>query len=297
MIRIRNYRVERGGFLADIPELILSGKKNFVIGKNGSGKTTLLQSFAGIIESSGVFEVNGEDLSELPPERRNIGYIPQDLLLFGKMTVESNLLTSVRYGKGDAEIYNELVNKMHLESLLSKKATEISFGQAQKVAIARAIISKPKLVLMDEPFSFQDEISRFSLISMIDELSEKYGFDYLYATHNSRDLETGFSSLVSIDGGRVIEVANSIPEVRHFRTLSLMDYRNLAFINDRYYLLNPQSLYFNDIEGSEFDVIGNGSTNYVRFKIGENYFFSSINREPTERFVKIDLKNAQEIEY
>ena len=66
MIRIRNYRVERGGFLIDIPELILSGKKNFVIGKNGSGKTTLLQSFAGIIESSGVFEVNGRTLANYP---------------------------------------------------------------------------------------------------------------------------------------------------------------------------------------------------------------------------------------
>jgi len=107
---------------------------------------------------------------------------------------------------------------------------------------------------------------------MIDELSEKYEFDYLYATHNARDLETGFSSLVSIDGGRVIEMVGSIPEIRHFRTLSLMDYRNLAFIDDRYYLLNPQSLLFDDTEGSEYNVIGNGSTKYVRFKIGENYF-------------------------
>lgn len=297
MIRLGDYSVKREGFTIDIPELVLDGKKNFIIGRNGSGKTTLLQSLAGLVESSGVFEVNGENINDLPTEKRNIGFIPQDLLLFGKMTVENNLLSSVKYGKGEMAVYSELVDRMEIASILSKRSNEISMGQAQRVAIARAIISRPSVLLMDEPFSFQDEIARLGLISLIDELSEKYSFEYIYATHNSRDLETGFSALVSIDNGRLIESVESISNVKHFRTLSLLDYKNLASIEGRYFVLSEESLEFNDSEGSEYDVVGNESNRYVRFKIGSQYFFASVKNVPRGRLVRIDINRTREIEY
>jgi ABC-type sugar transport system ATPase subunit len=297
MIHIENYVVERGGFRMEIPDLTFEGRKNFIIGKNGSGKTTLLQSLAGLVDSSGVFEVGGENRGEYPPEQRGIGYIPQDLLLFGKMTVRANLMSPVRYGKGDVSIYSELVDRMGLVSLLSKKANEISMGETQKVAIARAIISKPSVLLMDEPFSFQDEIARLGMISLIDELSEKYGFDYIYATHNSRDLELGFSNLVSIDRGRVIEAVDSLSKVEHFRTMSLLDYKNLAIVDGKYYFLNEDSLKFSDQTGDEYEIVGNEPEKYVRLKIGGNYFFVSISKETSGKYVKLDLNNATEIDY
>ncbi len=295
MIRLRNYGVKRGEFTIDIPELNLVGRRNFIIGKNGSGKTTILQSLAGLIESSGVFEVNGVDLSELPPERRRVGYLPQDLLLFGNMTVDNNLKSSIKYGRGKTSIYAELVARMDLTKLLKKRTGDISFGQAQRVAIARAIISNPAVLLMDEPFSFQDEISRLGLISLIDELSTKYDFDYLYATHNSRDLETGFSSLVSIDGGRVIEAVESVSMIQHYRTLSLLDYRNLVSIDGHYYVINWGAMEFSDTEGSEYDIVGIEPNKYLRFKIGDNYHFSTLADSPTGRFVRVNTEKAREI--
>ncbi|MCL4447813.1 MAG: ATP-binding cassette domain-containing protein [Thermoplasmatales archaeon] len=297
MIHLKDYVVQRSEFRLEISELILQGRKNFIIGKNGSGKTTLLQSLAGLLESSGIFEVNGTNKTGKAPERRNVGYIPQDLLLFGRMSVENNLMTPIKYGNGDIEIYEQLVERMGLTPLLLKKSSDISLGQAQKAAIARAIISRPSILLMDEPFSFQDEIARLGLISLIDEFSRKYGFDYIYATHDSRDLETGFSNLVSIDDGRIIESVDSLSKIEHFRTLSLLDYKNLASVEGHYFALTETALEFNDISGSEYDIVGLDRNRYIRFNLNGTYFFASINSTPQGRFVKLNTSNAREMEY
>ncbi len=297
MIKIKNFSVRRGEFKVEIEELTLQGGRNFLIGRNGTGKTTLLNSIAGLIDSKGEVEIGGIDVNSLPPERRRIGLIPQDLLLFGRMSVDDNLRMSIRYGRGDVAIYQEIVDEMELEPLLSKRPNEISLGQAQRVAIARAIISRPLVLLMDEPFSFQDEIARLGLISMIDELSVNYRFEYLYATHNSKDLENGFSNLISIDNGRVVEVVDSVEKIEHFRTLSLLDYRNLVTLDGHNYLLDEKALIFNDQEGSEYRIIGTESGKYVRFKMNGNYFFASVKSQPRGKYLKLNIAAAKEIQY
>ncbi len=297
MIRLKDYSVTRGGFTIFIPDITLEGKRNFIIGKNGAGKTTLLQSMAGLIESKGEFAVNGRSIGLLEPQKRKIGYIPQDLLLFGTMTVDRNLLSSVRYGSGDIGVYKEVIERMDLGPLLTKRTNEISLGQAQKVAIARAIISRPSVLLMDEPFSFQDEISRLGLISLIDEFSRKYDFDFVYATHNAKDLEVGFSSLISIDEGKVVEVVDSVSKITHYRTLSLLDYKNLASFNGRYYLLTEKSIEFNDISGNEYEIVGTDENRYVRFSMEGNYFFVTITAIPAGRYLRVLPDHAKELIY
>lgn len=295
MIRLSNYSVTRGGFTLSIQDVELEGKRNFVIGKNGAGKTTLLQSLAGLVESSGEFEVNGRNIGSLEPQKRNIGYIPQDLLLFGTMTVDGNLLSSIRYGNGDIDVYREVSDRMGLTPLLQKRTNEISLGQAQRVAIARAIISRPSVLLMDEPFSFQDEISRLGLISLIDEFSKTYDFDYIYATHNAKDMEIGFSSLVSIDEGQVVEVVDSVSKIQHYRTLSLLDYKNLASLNGRYYLLTEESLDFNDVSGIPYEIVGTDEDPYVRFNIEGSYYFASVRSIQKARYLRVMTDKAKEL--
>lgn len=297
MITFRDYWASRGGFTIRIPELQLSGGRNFLIGRNGSGKSTLLLSIAGLIDGGGSIEIDGTDISKMPPEERRIGLIPQDLLLFERMSVEDNLKTSIRYGKGDSNIYDEIVEEMEIGSLLKNKAGEISMGQAQKVAIARALISRPSVLLMDEPFSFLDEIARLGTISLIDDYSKKYGFEYLYATHNSRDLDNGFSNLVSIDGGELVESVDSTEVIKHFRTLSLLDYKNLMSIEGRFYVLTDESIEFSDTSGDRFEVVGHGSKKYIRFRIGNEYFFATTSKEINGRYVKVNLTKGREVEY
>ncbi|MGC8561876.1 MAG: ATP-binding cassette domain-containing protein [Thermoplasmata archaeon] len=295
MIRLSNYSVTRGGFTLSIQDVELEGKRNFVIGKNGAGKTTLLQSLAGLVESSGEFELNGRNIGSLEPQKRNIGYIPQDLLLFGTMTVDGNLLSSIRYGNGDIDVYREVSDRMGLTPLLQKRTNEISLGQAQRVAIARAIISRPSVLLMDEPFSFQDEISRLGLISLIDEFSKTYDFDYIYATHNAKDMEIGFSSLVSIDEGQVVEVVDSVSKIQHYRTLSLLDYKNLASLNGRYYLLTEESLDFNDVSGIPYEIVGTDEDPYVRFNIEGSYYFAYVRSIQKARYLRVMTDKAKEL--
>ncbi len=297
MITFREFSVMREGFRLEIPDLRLSGGRNFVVGRNGSGKSTLLHSIAGLIKGKGIIEINGVNINDLPPEDRKVGLIPQDLLLFGRLSVENNLKASVKYAHGNLDIYREIVEELHIKSLLPRKASEISIGQAQKVAIARALISEPSLLLMDEPFSFQDEISRLGMISIIDEYSKRYGFEYLYATHNSRDLDNGFSNLVSLDSGEVVEAVDSFNGIQHFRTFSLLDYRNLISNEGHYYLLGDESLDFNDQSGNQYEIVGNDSKRYIRFKLGGEFFFASPSKEINGKFVKIDLSKAKEILY
>lgn len=297
MIRLRNYSVKRGNFLVKIKDVQLEGRRNFIIGRNGAGKTTLLQSIAGIIDAEGELLLNSHNLTNLPPENRGVAMIPQDLLLFPALTVEENLKISIKYGKGDQGIYTKIIAEMELNDLLLRRASEISQGQAQRVAIARAIISKPKLLLMDEAFSFQDNIARLGMIGTIEDLSREYEFDYIYATHDPADLENGFSNLVSIDKGDIVENTTSLQEIRHFRTLSLLGFKNLIQIDNKFFAVDEKAISFSNLPGIEYDVVGNGPSSYLRIKIDGKYFFISSNDANRGRYLNIDKSMLREIEY
>lgn len=297
MITLSNFSLSRGKFSIAVPSLIMRERRNFLIGRNGSGKTTLLEAIAGLIQSTGEIRVNESEINILPSEKRKVGMIPQDLLLFRTMKVEENLMLPIKYGKGDIDIFNDIIEELEIKPFLNRKTSEISQGQAQRVAIARAIVSRPDILLMDEPFSFQDEIARINMISLVDDYSKKYGFDYIYATHNGRDLEGGFSSLISIDDGKIVECVESTEKITHFRTLSLLDYKNLVSIDGRHYFLGEDALDFNDYSGSEYEIIGGNSNRYIRFKIEGRYYFATIRGETKGKYVKIKMDRVTELEY
>jgi ABC-type sugar transport system ATPase subunit len=297
MIIFEDFLVERGGFIVDIPGLVLKGRKNFLIGRNGSGKTTLLQAIAGLTEGKGRITVNDTEISSLPVQNRGAAMIPQDLLLFRTMDVDDNLKLSVRHGTGDISVYRQVVKEMELGGILGRKVGEISQGEAQRVAIARAIISRPLLLLMDEPFSFQDEVARLSMISLVDDYSKEYGFDFIYATHNGRDLDGGFSTLISIDKGKIVEAVNSLENIEHYRTLSLLDYRNLLSLEGRYFKLTEESLVFNDTHGSEYEIMGDGANRFIRFRVAGRFYFATFKGESNGRFVDFDVTKAKDIPY
>lgn len=297
MIHFRNYSGGRPFFSVKIKDMYLQGKRNFIIGRNGAGKTTLFQSIAGIIESEGDLILDSQNVTQLPPEERRIALIPQDLLLFPTMTVEHNLRISVDYGKGDKEIYSRIVSEMGLKDLLKKRGNEVSQGEAQRVAVSRAIISKPRLLLMDEAFSFQDNVARLGMISIVEDLSREYDFDYIYATHDSNDLENGFSNLIGIDGGKIIENVTSLNEVEHFRTLSLLKFRNLVQLNNRYYKITEEAINFSSISGLKYDLVGKDSSSYLRIKIDGRYYFIHVDKERSGQYVNIDESLLEEIPF
>ncbi|MEM1995666.1 MAG: ABC transporter ATP-binding protein [Thermoplasmatales archaeon] len=276
MLRAYNIKVKQGSFYLDVPKYETRGRRNFIMGENGSGKSTFLKSICGIVPlESGEISVNGRRIEKLPIWERKVSYIPQDLLLFPHFNVKENLLISVRYGSGEIEIFNEVVKVMNLEGILDRGISKISGGESQRVAVARAIISKPEILLMDEPFSMQDERSRMSLISNLFSLIERYDITYIYVTHNFRDLELGFDSLTTFEGGSVVESVSSLDELRKYKSVSLIDYRNIVKLGDKFLKVSDEAV-VDDTSGYPCSCSLNGGAYFCSVKIeGETYFFTS----------------------
>lgn len=273
MLEIKNLRTRRGDFILSVPNLEIKGRNSFVFGRNGSGKSTLLLCIAGLQMHEGKIMKNNCDITKLPPEKRDIALIPQELDLFPNMNVIKNITISIKYGKGKDSIFDEIIDALGIRKLLSKRTWELSQGEAQRVAVARALVSSPSLMLMDEPFSMQDEISRINSLSLIDDLSKKYGFEYIYVTHNPKDLDLGFSTLVTLDEGNIVESVHSLKEIIHYRTLSLLDYARIIKLNGKYYRISEEKMKFDQFRGYDFEVFNNEGVHLLKIYIEGNYAF------------------------
>jgi molybdate/tungstate transport system ATP-binding protein len=294
MLEVRNISVKIGDFNLKVEKYNTRGRRNFIIGENGAGKSTFLKAISGIIQiDSGEIILDGKRIDSLPIWERRVSYIPQNLLLFPQYSVKDNLLLSVRYGSGDLGIYNELVKAMALDGILERNIFSISGGEAQRVAVARAIISKPRILLMDEPFSMQDERSRMSIISNLLKLVERYDITYVYVTHNVRDLELGFDSLTTLEGGRVVETVSSLDELRTYSSLSLLDYRNIVKIDDQFFKVADEAI-IEEPGGYQCSCsFSNGSYFCSVIIEGETYFFTSSSNHRAVIFRKDRCKKLE----
>ncbi len=288
MLTIKNLKVTRGNFSLSIPELEIDGRNSFIFGRNGSGKSTLLLCIAGLLPHIGEIRKDDTEIEFLPPEKRNIALIPQDLALFPNMNVMNNIRISLKYGNGNEQILDRVIDELGIRRLTSRKIWELSHGEAQRVAVARALVSSPSLLLMDEPFSMQDEISRINSLALIDDLSKSYNFDYIYVTHNPKDLDMGFSTLVSLDDGKLVEYVHSLDEVKHFRTLSLLDYSKIISIDNEYYRIIEKNISFDDNRGYDFKLFKNDGQSILRISIDGRYAFIRFSGDVNGRKIILD---------
>lgn len=297
MLTLEGLVVSRGEFTLRIPKLEISGRNSFIFGKNGSGKSTLLMCIAGLQTHQGMIYRNGYDITNLPPEERNIALIPQDLALFPNMNVRKNVAISLRYGRGKEDLIEEVINELGINKILSRRIWELSQGEMQRVAVARALISAPSLILMDEPFSMQDEISRINSLSFIDDLSRRYRFDYIYVTHNPRDLDLGFSTLVTLDDGDLVEYSHSLKEIRHYRTLSLLDYSRIIQLNGNYYRIREENIRFDDSAGYDYQIFRSDGNSILKVWIDGRYAFIRYSGKVEGKKVIIDDTALEQIPY
>jgi molybdate transport system ATP-binding protein len=197
----------------------ISGDKIGIFGQSGSGKSTLVGLLAGLSRpESGEIVLNGEYLFssqrriDLAPEKRRVGIVFQHAHLFPHLSVEANLLygyrrTAPQYRSIDLAT---LVSVLKLDGLLSRGVNNLSGGEKQRVALGRAILANPRLLLMDEPLSALDDSLKFQIIQYLRSASEAFRIPYLFISHSLLETRMMTDQVLAMAGGRV--VGQSTPE-------------------------------------------------------------------------------------
>lgn len=190
MLEIESLAVATGGFrLSDVDLRMTRGECHAVLGPSGSGKSTLLNAILGLLPlEGGSIRIAGEDVTRVPVERRGLGYVPQQIGLFPHLTVRDNLAYSARArGVPPTEfrpLVDELVAATGIGPLLNRRPATLSGGERQRVGLVRALASRPRLVLLDEPFAALHESLKRELWMLLADLRRKWQLTVLHVTHD-----------------------------------------------------------------------------------------------------------------
>ena len=190
---------------------IKAGEFFSILGPSGCGKTTLLRILAGFIEpDSGVVYLGDKDITNLPPNLRSTNTIFQKYALFPHLTVYENIAFPLRMKKMDSDYIDTEVKKMlkmiELEEHASKKPNQLSGGQQQRVSIARALVNKPEVLLLDEPLSALDAKLRQNLLIELDNIHEEVGITFIFITHDQQEALSISDRIAIMNKGKVLQV-------------------------------------------------------------------------------------------
>ena len=208
-------RKQLGAFWLDVSFTATDGV-TCLLGASGCGKSMTLKCIAGIEKpDEGRIELGGQVLFDsksgvnLPPQKRQVGYLFQNYALFPNMTVRQNILCGLCREK-DRSVrerrLEEMLRMMQLEGLENRKPHQLSGGQQQRVALARILVSDPRLLLLDEPFSALDGHLRDSLKIELRDLLQRYGHEVLMVTHDRTEAYNMGREIAVMDAGRLLTV-------------------------------------------------------------------------------------------
>ncbi len=186
-----------------------------IFGKSGSGKTTILRIIAGLEKADrGKIVVNNkvwldtEKKIDIPPQKRNVGFVFQNYALFPNMTVLENILFAMN--KKDVRKALEILKDVELEPLKDRYPNTLSGGQQQRVALARAIARNPEILLLDEPLSALDFSIRFKLQDLIKKLHQKFQLTTILVSHEPQEVIKLSDVVVHIENGKILKVGNPL---------------------------------------------------------------------------------------
>ncbi len=209
------FTLSRGTFTLDVNLVFNEGEVVAIMGPNGSGKSTFLHAIAGLLPvTSGTLALNGETFDDatadtfVDPTQRTIGIVFQGGLLFETMTVLENIVFGLRARKikraAAATQAQPLINQFALAELLERQPRELSGGQAQRVAIARVLVTQPKVLLLDEPMSGLDTATRQLIRQEFREVLASFAGYRILVTHDSEDALAMADRIIELDQGKVI---------------------------------------------------------------------------------------------
>ena len=181
-------------------------------GASGSGKTTLLQCLAGLLRPDAgriacreAVWFDAERGVCLAPERRRLGYVFQDVRLFPHLSVRSNMLFGRRFRGPSGVSFEDVVALLGLGRLLHRTPSDLSGGEKQRVAVGRALLACPELLLMDEPLTGLDRGKREEIMAYVKAIPERFGVPVLYVTHSDAERRFLADRVLNLEDGKLTE--------------------------------------------------------------------------------------------
>ena len=212
MLELQNVQKSFGDakVLNGISLTVNDGEIVSILGPSGSGKTTLLNLILGITDlTGGKLLYNGKDLSNTPMEQRGFNIVFQDYALFPNLNARQNITYGLRNKPGistEAEV-DDLIALLGLEEQLDKRIDQLSGGQKQRVALARTLVMKPKILLLDEPLSALDGVIKESIKERIQTIAKEFQLTTLIVTHDPEEALTLSDRVLIIENGCISQYA------------------------------------------------------------------------------------------
>ncbi|MDL5157481.1 sulfate/molybdate ABC transporter ATP-binding protein [Actinomycetospora termitidis] len=215
--------VTRGSFTLDVSVTVGSGEVVAVLGSNGAGKSTFLGALAGLhAPDRGAITLDGRELGGVPVHRRRVGLLSQQALLFPHLTARDNVAFGPRSSGAGRRAARETADRwlamVDATALADRRPAELSGGQAQRIAIARALACEPELLLLDEPFAALDVDVTPAVRSLLRRVVRATGVTTLMVTHDVLDAVVLADRLVVLDAGRVVESGPTAEVLRRPRS-------------------------------------------------------------------------------
>ncbi len=210
-IRLENVNLR---VLQNVDLTVDSGKLFVLLGPSGAGKSTLLQVIAGLLPYGGRVFFNGDCIDRLPPQQRRVGYLFQDLLLFPHLTVRKNLwvaMVHLNLNRRDKnEKIRDLLARFDISHLADRYPAQMSGGEKQRAALARAIATDPRILLLDEPFSSLDPQNAQRMRAELKAHQRHFKITTIFVTHNWEEARQLADRTGVIRDGRLVDCHHGI---------------------------------------------------------------------------------------
>ena len=300
MLSLHNIGLKTGSFRLKQVSFDVKDRDYFVIlGRTGSGKTLLLETIAGLHKHTGNVSFRNRDITNVPTEKRKIGFVYQDFALFPHLSVIKNIRFSDRYQTPSNKFkWDDLIDFLELGNLLHRKIHYLSGGEKQRVALARAIYSRPDLLLLDEPLSAIDPSFRNTIMEKLKDLKQRFHITVIHVTHNFREAAYLADNIgIMMDGklvqqGPAQEVLHHPTNVPIARFLGFKNILQTSLIDTadrgRYFTINPSLIQVTDhaLEG-DYNLRGICRKSSEGF----NHHELTVEAEGQQIFVKINKQN------
>jgi len=216
---------------------VADGELMVLVGPSGSGKTTLLRLVAGLDQpTAGTVRLGGKDLAGVPPYRRNVALVFQNLALYSHLTVRDNLAFGLNHERSyekreSTQCIADVAKSLTIDHLLSRYPAELSGGEQQRVALGRAIIRRPSALLLDEPLSSLDAPVRRVLRQEVKRVQRELAVPTIYVTHDQAEALLLADQIAVLDSGRLQQVGSPDEICRHSANRFVTDFFDLQEIH------------------------------------------------------------------